>query len=284
MSLLDAKNTFREAAAKLPKKYEEYSINELADGYCEALDSNNLMNQNIYISALVLRFWYVIGKMYEKCQNFGYEREDMLGKLYECIEAACHYRAWQDPAKNTNAQACINQVIAGRGVPALIYEANLLKNTKLNTTLDNPLDETGETTMGDTIADDNSSVFDGAKDLIQTLVKNNRIVEAIIADNIAYNDVFKHEKKTIKETEEDESGESHVIYRYTDHTSEFWPFKLVQTLNTLDDKYVNYFTNTYHIDADKFKPAYESITKATNSKKYKFIDAFLTSAKSYVSF
>ena len=82
------------------------------------------------MSALLLRYWYKNDPMYQKVKSCGYDRNDVFNKIYECIEVACDYHAWQDPAKHTNAQACINQVLAGRGVPAMVYEANLQKNTR----------------------------------------------------------------------------------------------------------------------------------------------------------
>ena len=112
MSLYDTKKDLVTIASVLPQRYEKYDITELADNYCKALDEKDDYNINLYLSTLLLRFWYVIDKMYQRCKNNGVEREDCFYRLYECINAACHYRAWQNPDKHTNAQACINQVLA----------------------------------------------------------------------------------------------------------------------------------------------------------------------------
>jgi hypothetical protein len=99
-------------ARKLVKPYEQYSIDELADAYCDAVDNSNEALKNIYISALILRFWYTIDKMY-KSNNVApcLEYEDFFWWLYEAIEYACKYRGWRDPSKNLNAQQCINKCI-----------------------------------------------------------------------------------------------------------------------------------------------------------------------------
>ena len=65
MSLYDTKRDLILTTSILPKRYEDYDITELADKYCKALDEQDDENINIYLSALLLRFWYVIDKMYQ---------------------------------------------------------------------------------------------------------------------------------------------------------------------------------------------------------------------------
>ena len=61
--LNETKKDLVNRAHKLVRPYESYSIDELADAYCEAVDTNNEALKDIYISALILRFWYTIDKM-----------------------------------------------------------------------------------------------------------------------------------------------------------------------------------------------------------------------------
>ena len=110
--LNDTKRDLTFLARKLVKPYEQYSIDELADAYCDAVDNNNEELMNIYISALILRFWYTIDKMYKSNTVApSLEYEDFFWWLYEAIEYACKYRGWRDPSKNLNAQQCINKCI-----------------------------------------------------------------------------------------------------------------------------------------------------------------------------
>ena len=99
-------------ARTLAQPYEAYTIDELADAYCDAVDTNNTELKDVYISALILRFWYVIDKLYKNntvapCLEY----EDFFWWLYEGIEYACKYRGWRDPNKKLNARQCINQCI-----------------------------------------------------------------------------------------------------------------------------------------------------------------------------
>ena len=110
--LHDTKRDLTFLARQLMKPYEQYSIDELADAYCDATDSNNETLKNIYISALILRFWYTIDKMYNaNTVAPSLEHEDFFWWLYEAIEYACKYRGWRDPSKKLNAQQCINKCI-----------------------------------------------------------------------------------------------------------------------------------------------------------------------------
>ncbi|MBO7079744.1 MAG: hypothetical protein J6W64_08060 [Bacilli bacterium] len=274
MSLYETKKDLTKQARLLPYKYEDADITDLSNNFLAARDINNERNMGIYISAVILRFWYKIDQMYQKVKTCGYDRNDCFDRLYDCIMTAMDYHAWQDPEKHTNAQACINQVLAGRGVPAMVYEANLQKNTRAAVSTDQTLDDESGTTVGDMIADEKAVIDDYAASYIQCLIKKNKIVEAIIADTIAYNDVFKHEKKTVKE--EKENGDKYV---YSDCSSKFWPFKVVQELNSINERYVNYFAGKYIINIDKLNAAVDALNKANNQKKYKMIDSSLKALK-----
>jgi hypothetical protein len=272
--LNDTKNDLIYEARKLVKPYESYSIDELADAYCDAVDSNNETLKNIYISALILRFWFNIDKMYRSntvapCLEY----EDFFWWLYEAIEYACHYRGWRDPEKNLNAQQCINKCINTIKLQKY-YNLRLDKNKTVNfcNSLDAPIygEDDSERTLGDTIesdeiVDDHST--DDAIMLVQSYINNNKIIEAILLDNIAFNDVQKHYKKTIKT--ENSYGET---VRYVEHSSEFWPYKLVQIVSKLPSTYKDYFMSRYNISEKKLTSVLSVIEKTPNQKLYRYLD------------
>ena len=87
--LQDTKRDLIICARKLSRPYENYTIDELADAYCEAVDTNNSTLKDVYISALILRFWYTIDKMYRSNTVApSLEYEDFFWWLYEAIEYA----------------------------------------------------------------------------------------------------------------------------------------------------------------------------------------------------
>jgi hypothetical protein len=274
--LHDTKRDLTICARKLSQPYESYSIDELADAYCDAFDTNNETLKDIYISALILRFWHKIDKMYKSntvapCLEY----EDFFEWLYEAIEYACKYRGWRDPSKNLNAQQCINKCIDTIRLQKY-YNLRLDKNKTVNhcTSMDAPIcDNEDAKTLGDTLESD-EPVYDHSSEdvmmLVQHYIDKNKIIEAILIDNIAFNDVQRHSKKVIKTTNAD--GEQ---VRYTEHSSEFWPFQLVKILNGLSVEYKATFARRYHISDSKLTACLEALHGMNNQKIYRLIDRTL---------
>lgn len=274
--LNETKRDLTMLARKLVKPYEQYSIDELADAYCDAVDNKNEALKNIYISALILRFWYTIDKMYKaNTVAPSLEYEDFFWWLYEAIEYACKYRGWQDPEKNLNAQQCINRCIDTIKLQKY-YDLRLDKRKAVNHScgLDDPIKVNGSSdatkTIGDVLEADvdlnDCYAEDDAICLVQSYIDRNKIIEAILLDNIAFNDVQRHFKKTVKR--QTESGDT---YRYIEHSSEFWPYKLVQIVSKLPDTYKSYFLSRYTISEEKLAAILDIINKANNQKLYRYL-------------
>jgi hypothetical protein len=274
--LNDTKRDLTFMARKLVKPYESYSIDELADAYCDAVDTNNETLKDIYISALVLRFWHKIDKLY-KANTVApcLEHEDFFWWLYEAIEYACKYRGWRDTTKEKklNAQQCINKCIETIRLQKY-YNLRLDKNKTVNFTvsMDAPIGGEGDDaakTLGDMLEseadlEDCYAEYDAIR-LVQGYINRNKVIEAILLDNIAFNDVQRYYKQTIKT----ETG------RYTDTSSEFWPYRLVQIVSKLSDDYKWEFMSRYDISEDKLDAVLAAVDKASNQKLYKFLESTL---------
>ena len=253
-------------ARQLVKPYESYSIDELADAYCDAVDNGNDALKDIYISALVLRFWHKIDKMY-KANSVApsLEHEDFFWWLYEAIEYACKYRGWKDETKKLNAQQCINKCIDTIKLQKY-YNLRLDKNKTVNFTvsMDAPVGGDGDDkamTIGDMLEteetwDDHSA--DEVVLLVQNYINRDKIIEAIMIDNIAFNDVQRWHKQTIKT----ESG------KYTEVSSEFHPYRLVQIVSKLPEDYKWDFLRKYKISEEKLDAVLAYVDKSTNQRLY----------------
>ena len=273
--LNDTKKDLTAQARRLLKPYEQYTIDELANAYCDAVDNGDESLKNIYISALILRFWYTIDKMY-KANTVAptLEQEDFFWWLYEAIEYACKYRGWQDPSKKLNAQQCINKCIETIKLQKY-YDLRLDKRKVVNhcCSFDTPLSSDGDDagkTIGDMLEAEDCLDSYGADDdavlLVQSYINRNKIIEAILLDNIAFNDVQKHFKKTIKT----KNAEGEPI-RYTEHSSEFWPYRLIQIVSKLPDTYKSYFLEKYNISEEKLTAILDVIDRASNQKLYRYL-------------
>jgi hypothetical protein len=266
-------------ARKLAKPYEQYSIDELANAYCLAVDTSDASSKDIYISALILRFWYKIDKMYQANSVAPcLEHEDFFWWLYEAIEYACKYRGWQDPTKNLNAQQCINKCIETIKLQKY-YNLRLDKNKTVNhcTSLSSPIGGEGDN-AGKALEDlleseesiDDCYADDDAIMLVQSYINRNKLIEAVLLDNIAFNDVQRYFKKTVKRQTSD--GQT---YKYTEHSSEFWPYKLVQIVGKLPITYKTDFLKKYNISEEKLTAVLDVINRANNQKLYKYLYATL---------
>lgn len=257
-------------------------IQVMADGYCLAKDTGDERRKNMYIAGLMLRFWYAISKLKARSPIQGLDYIDFMGWLYDAIEYACKYRAWQNPEKKTNAQQAINKCIETIRVQKY-YDLNLQKNrANINTySLDVELDSDGRTTLLDTLVDEGTCAStamtedtESAHHLIQMYINKKKLVEAIILDTIAFNDTQKTTKKVIKGV--DAAGNA---YKYTQHSSEFWPFRCVQLLSNLPENYAEYFHENYSVPTAELEAALNAIRTANNQKLYRFLSKTLTTAR-----
>jgi hypothetical protein len=211
------------------------------------------------------------------------EYEDFFWWLYEAIEYACKYRGWRDPSKKLNAQQCINKCIDTIKLQKY-YDLRLDKRKAINHSysMETPLGDDSGKTIGDVLEsseciDDSSS--DDAIMLVQSYINRNKIIEAILLDNIAFNDVQRHTKKTIKT--KNYEGED---IKYVEHSSEFWPYRLIQIVSKLPDTYKGYFMNRYKISEEKLTAILDVIDRANNQKLYRYLDKTLAELRTSYSY
>ena len=264
--------------------YSTCKVDVLADGYCDATDNGEELDRNLYISGLILRFWYTVKKMQEKSPGLGYGEEEFADWLYEALEYACKYRAWRDPNKKVNAQQAINQCIETIRLQHY-YQLNLQKHKASYSTvsLENSVgsDDLENVTLMDTIADEdaeqemeNTKGSLTARAIVQSFIDRDKLVEAIISDLIAFNDLTKEVKHTGKYVDE-ETGET---VKTTNYSYEFWPFKAVQAMKELPNDYAEYFMANYDVKPEAILATIETIRKANSAKLYKYLRDFLSRA------
>lgn len=296
MSLLQVQKDLEAVAKKLPdynrKLRDKDQLTDWANKYCEMLDRlainpNDLeaqLDAEKYVSAIMLKSWTQVNNLYQKTKtvsNMSYE--DFVTTLYERINYACKYRAWQDPTKHTNFQACLNQAIATE-VRNIFYFANLDKYKMSNSTisLDTPLDssDSDSDTIGTNIEYEdtdmiNSQSSDSAVSFIQQFINNDKIIEAIILDTIAFNDTTKTE--TSRKAYIDAEGNKDY---YKETMSSFWSYRTMQYLNALPTNYRSYFKSKYKVNDTVLDVALNKLNSVPNQTKYRYINKTLNLAKS----
>jgi hypothetical protein len=237
----------------------------------------------------MLRFWSVFTKEKTGVED-DYDAKISFG--WEAIEYALKYEVWQDAERKVNAdqavKKCIHTIFLQHN-----YNANLDKSKANNYTasMDSEVNEMhggtdSKTTLGDTLADEADLDYqaqalgaDFAQALVQSYINRQKLVEAIILDTIAFNDVNKEIRKVVTHT--DTSGEQK---KYTEVYKEFWPFRCVQILSRLPDTYASEFGSKYHFNPAEFDRALAAIRGATNQKLYRYLDRTLADARGQVSY
>jgi hypothetical protein len=86
--------------------------------------------------------------------------------------------------------------------------------------------------------------------------------------------VQRHFKKTVKT--KNYKGED---IRYTEHSSEFWPYKLVQIVSKLPEEYKAEFMRKYNIAEEKLSTVLDALSKVNNQKIYKYLSKTLEELK-----
>lgn len=279
--MTDLKNVYREQAKYLPYNYETAPIEDMLSNYKKYRNTPN-PKANHYFSGLMLRFWYLQSKL-----EFKYNitlKEDRVfyhDMVVDTINLATDYWDEEKGVKGTQAiNKCASTIMLRE-----MYQRRLdiHKASYKTTSIDTPIagDEDGMT-LGDTLVDTESdpmaSTVSGAHCLIQHYIDNNKIVEAIILDTIATNDTFKHSRKTHKNVDED--GEE---YKYTEHSTEFWAYKVVQLLGNLPATYLANFLAKYEVDVHILELGLDAIHNANNQKLYKYLTNTLKSCKPLAS-
>lgn len=256
---------YKETAARIPG-YQKLSTTELADGYCNAFDSGDEYFAEGYFAALVRRFWSKINKLVNDHKSLQLTHDITFDWLVNSILAACNpsNRAWR-VKENVNAEQVINRIIGTRCIPYAYYVESLQKNQGRLTqcSLDDYTNEDDGTTVGDIIEDETASGYDAMRinSAVKSLINGEKIIEAIILDNIMTRDVTNQTKKIVKEPNR----------KYTVYSIEFKEGKLVKALNEIDKEYLEYFIETYDAPVKILKAAINDLNSMNNTKKYKVI-------------
>lgn len=247
-----------------------------------AKESGDATLRDCCAAGLMCRYWSIFTK-----EKIGVE-DDYDTKIsygWEAIEYALKYKVWQDADRKVNAdqavKRCIKTIFLQHN-----YNANLDKARANNfcSSIDeaqSSSDSDRDLNLGDVLPDEsdlawqaNENANYAVRSLIQNYINKKKIVEAIILDTIAFNDVEKETRKTVSYT--DVEGK---VRRTTQVYKEFWPFRCVQLLSSLPETYGDYFEQNYKFNPVEFNKALAALRAANNQKLYRYVRSTLADAK-----
>ena len=75
--------------------FQSLSKTQLANGYCDADESQDYVKRDQYYSALMLRYWFKIYEWNKTSASSRLEIEDYTSWLAESLNVAFKYRSWR---------------------------------------------------------------------------------------------------------------------------------------------------------------------------------------------
>ena len=247
MILQDAYNSFLVDAKRLPNfitgtKEECDDIQSLANTYCNAEEHANRDVMSSCISALFIRYWYMIPYLYNQSKSLKIEREDVISMLYEAFLKAFKNKKWlnvNDKLYNDKhgAQKCIEKCIDS--VRLTHYQLSNYDVRKINY-ITHSIDMVQEV-YGDSseelLYEENFSDNLDVTLLIEKKLKEGKVLSAIIIDCICFQDSI---LKTNK-------------------------LSLTKLISNLDSDYYLYFVKTYKLNTHNVTDIIE-ISKMSRKK------------------
>jgi len=290
--------------------YQELTKNELGNGYCDwdeissktkdpAEEQRAEIMKSRYWAAILLRYWYKIPKWILESASLKLPAVEFFDWLNDSLHDAFYYRSWrplrrakpndpnsewiQNPQYNTMDSNVFDRSVnffcgARRGKEYQAANKDKRKANVAATSIDKTFDEDGYSILDREGLSTKGSGYDGIRSLINLFLEENKVVEAVILDTIAYGDSVKEDKSKVDRTivnPETNEEETETNYRFSHQFNER---KVVKQINDINEKYfTDYFNKEYKVK--DYKPILEKIKSLTNGKLYKEIEKTLMSIK-----
>ena len=274
-ALNEIKKTYAYSASAVLGDYLLLSRTELANGYCDADESGNYQLRDAYFAALVLRYWYKIYEWKSNSASLGLPIETFVEWLEDSLLIALKYRAWRIPGNslyndpNGPDKAINRSCFSTRGREYQCANKDKRKSNTQTISMESIVDDNGKPV--EYLGSKPAREVDGAKELVEIFLGNNKLLEALIVDGVAYQDSFKTTKVSIKQEGINSQGQT-VMKRYSKETDMFDMRKLVKHLSTIDTNFIrDYFCSTYFISPEKGEEILSRVSEMSNPKWYKCI-------------
>lgn len=260
------------------KNWEDISVNVLANAYID--NENDEKLRSAYFSAILLKKWKYIGKHYATSKASGFSIEDCYDMVVHGIQYALENRKWRDPNNKLYKDKCAPDKVLNRCIASSrdiqYYNSNTQKRRANfgKTSLD--LIEENVKDCTTIIGDDNQAIDDTQASLnvdllIERLMSKNKILEALIINDIVAGDCFATTTRTKKMIYEDEEQ------TYKAYSKVFKLPKLVNNLYEYSEKELRTICDTYCISKEKEDSLITLFKKTSKSKFDKVIKTTLLS-------
>ena len=253
--LEDVKKSYEKRANSVVPNWRELDVNTLCNLYIE--NENDEIKKNGYFSAVVLKKWGYIGKHYINSKASGFSIEQCYDMVLDAVMYILKMRKWLDPNNklygDKNApDKCLNRCIfSARQRDYYLSNRDKRKYNYGGVSLESITDNVGDHTevlcdeMLDQDNQDYMFINVTLKNLINRMVSKNKILEALILDNIANDDCYTTKTETTEIVTEDDVEKvkkSHNVFKLG---------KLVDNLYNYDIKTIKRICNMYCLEEEK---------------------------------
>lgn len=253
--LEDVKRSYERRANSVVPNWRELDVNTLCNLYIE--NENDEVKKNGYFSAVVLKKWGYIGKHYINSKASGFSIEQCYDMVLDAIMYILKMRKWLDPNNklygDKNApDKCLNRCIfSARQRDYYLSNRDKRKYNYGGISLEAITDNVGDHTevlCDDVLDQDNQDymfVNVTLKNIINHMVSKNKILEALVLDNIANDDCYTTKTETTEVVTKDNVEKvkrSHNVFKLC---------KLVDNLYNYDIKTIKRICNMYCLEEEK---------------------------------
>lgn len=241
--LEEIKKTYLREAARIPS-WETTSVNTLCNLYIDNEQDESL--KSAYFSAIILKKWPYIGKHYLASKASGFSIEDCYDMVVHGIQYALDKRKWRDPNNKLYNDKCGPDKVLNRCIASSRYIEYYLSNTHKRrsnfgkTSLDMIQENVKDCTdilSDECVSQDNVSEDISITLLVDKLMRANKVLEALIINDIVEGDCFILKSSTKKleyEVEvEDDDGKTKTEIVKEKVKSYSHNFKLTKLINDL---------------------------------------------------
>ena len=300
-------NTLREMhnsyilSANRIENWKEMTKTQLANGYCDAEDNNDMDLRDSYFSALMCKYWYMIPYIYNHNKGFRLDIEDFVEWIEESLLKGLSYRRWRDESFDISkdpdgAEKIFNRCIWSTEKRMYKWSNQEVRKINFETfSLDEICDKSRKKYMNlktnSNVSDDIHAVFevrdttetnkeverqdsrDTISSIVDYFVNKGDYLSALIIDSIAYGDSYKYSNEKYKVDEDGEKVE------FTNSFAQFEPKRVVSMLNKLDENNLDYYDKNYKINREALLSVVKSIKTINNKKIYQKINTTLDDIK-----
>lgn len=247
------------------KGWQKLNKNDIANLY---LDNRHTEMGNIYGAALLCKYWYKVGLIWKNNKR-SMTQEDCYEIVWDGIEKAMDYAAWRNPdnrlyldpnGPDKAINVCIDSVrkiyytFTNRDKRKIHYGFNSSSIEGFEDDHDGYVGDLLEGYYEDEYSDDLGTFY--VISLISSFIRKNKLAEAIVIDNICFNDSVIQSKEI-----------NRAVYNER---------KLVTEIHLLDpEEYSEYFAERYEISAEVVKECLIKINSLSYQLLHKLIDRTL---------